>query len=406
MGAKALRGAATAVGAALILAASAPASAAPAPLSVSGDRLLAGGEPAQLRGVNYSFLLANCAYSDPEPSISETTAAMQSWGVNTVRVPVDPYCWVGAREPDYGNAREPANKDAYPTAAAYRRAVKLRVSQFEAAGFWVDIELGHIDYMPPPIAVRFWRSLAARFAHDRALLFDPVNEIAMYEHDSWNVASERGRKRYSDPSRPPWSCWEHGCTINSEFGGRYRAPGMAQLVAAIRNAGAAKQPITLGGTAYDSEVDGWLSHLPGDRSLMLDTHRYDFVDFGSASPGNGAGDAGFDAFLTNKVIPIAHHRPVLFGEIGELDCDAVETDGYTANALAEIDRVDAAENLRIGALGWEWRAPGRGYACPTAVPGQAGPGGPLLLRSYDGTPTSSEGQAFMSWMNAHRGAGL
>jgi hypothetical protein len=376
------------------------------PLSISGNKLFAGGQPVQLRGVDYSYFVGNCAYSDPEPPLAQTAANMKSWGVNAVRLAFDPFCWLGTADPIDGGTVEPANTAAYPTAAAYRAAILQRVRQWGAAGFWVDLDAYGTDYMPTKAYLQAWTGtasvpgVAATFATDKAVLFDPINEVAMYPGD--------GAGSSDNPSLSPWACWRSGCTITTMLQGRVAVPGMQAFVTAIRRAGASTQPITLGSLGYNSaylsgSTDEWLAHLPSDpsRELMADTHRYDFDDVndGGRSPGNGAGDASFDAFLTGTIASLAGQVPVVFGELGEVNCNTTQTNDYTANALSHIDSLNAARGLLVGALGYEWRAPGGGYGCPT---GPYGSGGPLLLTNKTtGAPTKAEGLAFQNWMRSH-----
>jgi len=89
--------------------------------------------------------------------------------------------------------------------------------------------------------------------------------------------------------------------------------------------------------------------------------------------------------------------PVIIGELGERDCASGKA-SYTRNVLGEIDAEKRQGNV-IGVLEWTWNAEGggSGWQCPT---GQYGEGGPVLIRSYDGTPTVM-GTVFRRWLLAH-----
>ncbi len=380
----------------LLVAAALPGAAAAAapPLSVSGNALLAGGQPAQLRGVNYGFMAADCIYSDPEPNVATTTAAMQSWGVNAVRLHVDAGCW-------QGSGGRPSNR--YADAAAYRAAVATRAAQFEAAGFWVVLDPYGTDYMPSPAINTFWASAAAGFAGDHSMVFDLYNEVALDQLSAVGplTGGNRDNPAFANPTAAPWDCWKSGCTVNSTGGGHFAGVGMQTLVNTIRGTGAT-QPIMVGSLGYNSELGEWLSHVPADPqgAIVLDQHRYDFID---SSGGGSAGFAGFDSYLTGEVAPIAQLHPTVLGELGEIHCDDGLT-AYSAHALSSIDALQTAQGLTVSVLGWDWQTSGGGYGCPTGdPPGYMGPGGPLLLRDYAGTPTA-EGAAFRSWFLAHRGS--
>lgn len=497
-GAPALR-AATAVGA--LRAATAVGD--PPALSVSGNQLEAGGQPVQLRGVDYTYLLGDCEYGDPDPEdpdngpetvngtsysgttdgLAGTVANMASWDVNTVRLVVNVHCWLGDSDPaGYGSQTQPVNADgtAYTASTGadegtYEKTVLADIAAFNAAGMYVIVDPFGLDNMPDPDYVEFWQEAAKALAGNGDVLFDPYNEIALSSGDDSQTFTNAAGTTEEDP----WSCWEHGCYVTTQAGtstgvaaGKlYEAPGMQDLLDAIRGSGdslqptngvwpddpgynattakwserpdpstGATQPITLGGLDYDSDFSEWMADRPADpdHAIVLDTHRYDFVEPGlgapsqsdpgagdsgenapdndAGGPGDGAGDATLDSFLSNTLVPLARQVPVIFGEVGELYCDsAQELDSgnaqpdYTENLLTQVDAVNQADGLDIGALGYEWRMANPPYfGCPTADPPGAnngsGYGGPLLLENASGTPTGSEGAALQAWLRAEAGA--
>ncbi len=314
-------------------------------LSVRGNRLTDGrGRTVVLRGINRSGLEYACIqgygfFDSPHTDRIDDAgmiAAMKSWAINAVRVPLNEDCWLGT------------NASAAYSGARYRTIVAAYVRALRRAGLYVVLDLhwaapGHTrasSQLPMADADHgpaFWRSVAGTFRHEDGLVFDLFNE----------------------PYGIGWSCWLHGCRIPARSGApAYASAGMQSLVDAVRASGA-RQPLLLGGLDYASDDAGWLAHAPHDpaHALIASEHNY-----GGLSP---CGTACRSPLQTLRA-----HVPVTFGELGETDC----AHGY-------IDRMMAfADHLRIGYLGWAWDAvsPG-GWTCK---------GGPSLITGYSGTPTA------------------
>lgn len=370
-----------AVVAVLILAGVSTTRAAPGPptIRVEGRQLVDGsGRVVQLRGVNRAAFESRCTYDadgfNDGPVDQASVTAMLSWKINVVRLTLNEDCWLGVNGLPLGGH-----------AARYRRAVLAYVSLLRRNGLYVMpvVEVfgpdrqkaTQIDYMPDRAYMpAFWRSLASALRNDRGVVFDPVTEVAMAD---WN-----------DPHPSPagqWRCWLRGCTIDSVYAGqaRYAAVGLQTLVSTIRATGA-KQPIVLGGIDYNADLGQLLTHLPADpaHQLIASAHVYDFVQ-------------GKDVASTfrDQIEPIAKRMPVVVGELGERDCDSGDA-AFTKTVLGMIDAERARGDV-VGVLGWTWNAesPDSGWQCPT---GQYGEGGPLLIRSYDGTPTVM-GRVFRAW---------
>jgi endoglucanase len=330
----------------LILAVCGGAAAAQTGLRVRGDRLVVGpgrGHVVQLRGVNRSGLEYACIqgwgfFDSPHPDQIDSRAmiaAMKSWDIDVVRVPLNEDCWLGLMtKPGLGGR-------------PYRRIVEAYVHELVASHLFVILDLhwaapgrvratGQLPMADRDHAPAFWRSVARTFRTDGDLIFDLFNE----------------------PFAISWGCWLHGCRVAAGSGWpAYQTAGMQTLVDAVRSAGAT-QPLLLGGLQYSSELDGWASHLPHDplHQLIAAQHNY-----GGLSP--------CDAGCLGAVVATQRRYPVLMSELGETDCG----DGYIDGMMAWADAHG------IGYLGWAWDAtsPG-GWSCS---------GGPSLISSYDGAPT-------------------
>jgi len=324
-----------------------PAAAIGAPnLRVRGGDLVDGpgrGHVVQLRGVNRSGLEYACIqgwgfFDSPHPDRIDDPAmiaAMKSWDINAVRVPLNEDCWLGINAPP-GRGGAP-----------YRRIVERYVAALHAAGLYVILDLHvaapgsvksqSIDPMPDSDhAPAFWRSFARAFTHDHALLFDLYNE----------------------PHDIGWSCWLAGCEIPAGSGQpAYRAAGMQQLVDAVRAVGA-RQPLMLGGLSWSFDLSGWVAHEPRDprHQLVAAEHNY-----GGLAPCGGGCRAA--------VLATGRRVPVVFGELGETDC---------RHSYIEA-MMSLADAHGIGYLGWTWDAVSSGgWSCT---------GGPSLITDYRGTPT-------------------
>jgi endoglucanase len=257
---------------------------------------------------------------------------MKSWHINSVRVPLNETCWLGI--------------DGIPAqygGTAYRQAIRAWVSRLEAAGLYVILDLhwagpgseqatGIIPMTDADHAPDFWRSVAAEYKEDHAVLFDLYNE----------------------PHEVGWGCWENGCLIHDKRVGTYRAAGMAELVAAVRSTGAT-EPVMLGGTEWARDDGGWLAHLPPDPAdaEVASNHTYNFASCYST--------------CRAALAKITRTHPVVTGEMGEGDC----RDDYIDPYMRWADRHG------ISYLAWAWDSHG-GWTCQA---------GPSLITAYDGTPT-------------------
>ena len=229
-------------------------------IGVRGGHLVNGkGSKVRLLGVNRSGTEYSCqqgyGFFDG-PSDAASIKAMKSWHINAVRVPLNETCWLGINgiQPKFGGE-------------SYRRAIRAWVTRLERQNLYVILDLhwaapgeeqatGIIPMPDADHATDFWRSVAAAYKDDHAVLFDLYNE----------------------PHDVSWDCWQHGCEIDDERVGSYRAAGMTELLEAVRSTGA-MQPVMLGGTEWARDDEGWLAHLPPDpaHAEVASNHTYDFA---------------------------------------------------------------------------------------------------------------------------------
>ena len=317
------------------------------------------GEPWVPRGVNWSGFEHACAqgwgYSglDPlgESAEDEQAALIVSWGADTVRLPLNQDCWLGTRS-------APVSDDFVErTPLGYRRAVDRFVRALNDEGLVVVLDLhsrkriGSAGFgstaMPDSESLAFWRSVAAQYSASPSVLFDAFSAPHSREDVRGRPVFELG-----------WRCWGRGgCEVPVEDDrtptrpdrSTYEALGMADLVAAIRRAGA-EQPILLSGLDRANDLSAWADWVPEDDQLVAAFHAYDTA---------ACGPACWEEVLA----PLADRVPVLTTELGAED----PTDGWVADYLRFAAEHD------IGSLLWVWAER---------------PGDPMALVSdLDATPT-------------------
>lgn len=288
------------------------------------------GRPIRLLGVNRSGTEYACAEGwgiFDGPSDAASVAAMASWRINAVRVPLNESCWLGIDGVDAALAGD-----------AYRRAIGEYVRLLHGAGLIAILDLhwsasggqvaGKSPLMPnADHSPDFWRSVAAYFREDGAVAFDLFNE----------------------PREVDWACWRSGCP--TPF--RWQAAGMQALVDAVRSTGA-DQPILVSGLNHANDLSQWLVYKPTDpkNQLAANFHVYNDSECNTVSC--------WDA----EVAPVASTVPVVTGELGQDDCAHAFIDSY----------MEWADSRDISYLGWSWNE----LDCAAQ---------PALITSYDGTPT-------------------
>ncbi|MGH2719913.1 MAG: glycoside hydrolase family 5 protein, partial [Actinomycetota bacterium] len=295
-------------------------------LKVVGNQLVTqSGAPADIAGVNRSGSEYACAQGwgiFDGPSDASSIAAMATWGINTVRVPLNEDCWLGIN----------GVKPAY-AGSNYQSAIRSYVADLQSHGLDVILDLhwgapgsqlalGQEQAPDADHAVAFWSSVAAQYKGVPGIAYDLFNE----------------------PHDISWSCWLKGCTTPSGW----QATGMQQLINAVRGAGAT-QPVIAEGLNWGGDLSGWLANRPSDPAgqLAAGWHIYDYSGCNTVSCWN------------STVAPVAQRVPVVATEIGETDCG-----GGFLHTL-----IPWAQSHGIGYLAWAWDT----ASCTSA---------PALITSY------------------------
>jgi hypothetical protein len=282
------------------------------------------------------------------PMDASSVAAIKSWNVNAVRVPLNSDCWLGLD-----------NVDPAYRGAAYQNAVRNYVTLLEENGITPILELhwshgtwtgydSHCEtanaecQKPMPDAEHapaFWSEVATAFKDDTAVVFDLFNE----PYPNNLQVMDYGQS---------WACWRDGgsaCT-----GLTYEAAGMQDLLDAVRSTGA-QNVVLVAGNSYSNDLGQWLAQKPSDPTgnLAAAWHSYNF---------NYCKDA---SCWDQQLAPVAAQVPLVAGEIGENTCGH----SYVDTLMAWLDERGASY------LGWTWNT----WDCSS---------GPSLISSYDGTPTA------------------
>jgi len=285
------------------------------------------------RGVNWPSFEYSCAqgWNNAGGRTPAAAAAVASWGINVVRVPLNQDCWLGENSSPYGY---------WSSTTQYKAAVRNWVDTLAAEGIVTILDLHSFTTkpgshtvgqraMPNAKSLTFWSSVAGAYASTPNVIFDVYNE----PYSRWNNATNTWAFNLT------WDCWKNGgcqAPIEDDYTGTlsgttYETVGMSALVAAVRTAGA-EQPIMLAGRDYANDLSGWLAHKPNDTQLVAAWHNY---------PGQVNNTA---AEWNANIAPVAAVVPVFMGEIGQ-------TDGSASYLEASLDWADAHG---IGYAPWAW----------------------------------------------------
>jgi endoglucanase len=310
-------------------------------LKVSGNKLVdPAGTTVRLLGINRAGSEYMCVKNTGKVFDGSTgpnsIAAMLTWNINTVRLPLNESCWLGL-----------AGAGAQVPPESYQQEIVDYVWQLHNKGLYVVLDLHwsstsalatkQTTMADAANAPAFWSSVAARFKSDPMVIFDLYNEPIL---DDNNQNPAQG---------DAWACWQNGCTTREGWA----TAGMQQMLTAVRSAGA-NQVVIATGLNWGSKLDGWLTHKPTDpmNNLMAAFHVYN---------NNGCGTS---KCWTNAPTTVAAQVPVVTGEMGEHTC-----------VHSFIDPIMAwADNAGVGYLGWGWNV----QDCNTF---------PALITNVDGTAT-------------------
>ncbi len=249
-----------AAGALMLIAAQTAVLAAPLPLHVAGSQILnSRNEPVLLRGVDCASMEWT---SDGQGHILTTVAtAIKNWHANIIRLPLSQDRWFG---------KGPEQTDG---GAAYRALVARIVKRISSLNSYVilddhwsdeDVWGKHIGQhkMPDRNSIVFWKSFAAVYKNNPAVIFDLYNEPF---HISWKTWRDGGEVTETNKRT--------GASIS------YFAVGLQTLLNTVRSTGA-KNVVLAGGLnwAYDMSgiLNGYALSDPTGSGVIYANHDYPF----------------------------------------------------------------------------------------------------------------------------------
>jgi endoglucanase len=318
------------------------------PLHVSGNQLVdTAGNPVVLHGVNRSGTEYACIggwgiFDGPNDAAS--VAAIASWHVRAVNVPLNEDCWLSINgvKPAYGGVDYQNAIVAYTQLLEVNGIYPILALHWSAPGTHRangQRPMPDLDHSPA-----FWRSVADTFKSDPLVLF------RLFEEPFPNNVGDGLRA---------WSCWRDAtnCTMG------YTVVGMQALTDVVRGEGATNI-IQLSGTQYANSLTRFLSYVPTDplnNSMAT-------VDVYPAS--NICGSvACYDAHYA----PVASVMPLMAGEFGESADDSVCGVTNSNTFMAWMD------THHSGYLAWVWDT--WGTSCADLS----------LILDYNGMPKAPNG---------------
>ena len=266
--------------------------------------------------------------------------AMQTWAINTVRVPLNSDCWFGTKPELAGDPW---------VGAPYRAVMTEWIDQITARGMVAVADLhwtapdGYLaigqSSMTDDTSVAFWHDVAATFGSDPNVVFDLFNEPYLNrEYEEGTVAAGSD---VTDPDAA-WACWLDGCTATrydlhqTATAATYQATGMQELVDAVRSEGATNV-LLVAGLGYSQYFD----RLTTDTLPVVDPLDDVAISF-HAYPGN---PCGLDKNACRAdAAALASHHPVIVGEYGRSDCKTTNIENF----------LDFADGNGISYLAWQW----------------------------------------------------
>lgn len=328
-------------------------------IHVQGNRLLnAKGQPVRLFGANRSgteYMCLTGGFSDG-PTDLKSLQAMQSWRLNTVRVPLNESCWLGINGASFGGS-------------AYQNAIKYYVDTITSNGMVAILDLHWnapgdekaIGQNPMPDADHtptFWKEVATTFKTNDKVIFDLFNEPDPIPFRNDYPGG------FSQWQKDDFNCLLNGCEVTAKSGTKYQGVGMQQLVNIVRATGATNIIMVAGiqsaQTITQYQGNNPKGYMPIDprNNLAVAMHQY-----------NRAACSDLKCW-EQTVAPVAKVYPIITGEFGDTDC----TSDYTKVLLPWLDKHN------ISYIGWTWDVWPK--SCEA------------LIQDYLGTPSKPYGQAY------------
>lgn len=320
------------------------------------------GAPLRLIGVNRSSFEYTCVSPIYGPTYRNGThtnsispdaiAAMKTWHINAVRIPLNEDCWLGVN-PVKRTAKhvKPLHGQAARTAGAklrqkYQATVQRYVSDLNAQGIVAILDLhwsapgkvvadGQLGGPDTSHSVAFWRSVATTFQSNSGVIFDLFNE----------------------PKGISWQCLrDGGCPLSLrqvKHGSKQSkgtVVGMQTLIDTIRATGAT-QPVMVSGLDYSDDLSRWLEFEPHDPLADTSPRGAQIIaSFHNYGADNPQGFLCHQACWDQTIAPIADQVPVVTGEFGQ----DIFKDPPKCGSAYNTSYMDWADQHGVSYLAWWW----------------------------------------------------
>lgn len=365
----------------------------PLSIKIEGRHFIdASGQPVRPVGVNYSgfeFAVAQ-GWSANDPSGAQAGqsggprwSAINAWGANTVRLPLNEASWLGYECTGAdGETRDPDPQDNY------RQAVIEQVEQAIDAGLYVIVDLHwsapgktcpllQTQMANADNSLDFWTSIAETFKHQPAVMFELFNEPFMnfgFSGNEWKMMMKGTGGRFSSyPAMTLDGEWK-------EIKKTWEVASYQAMLDTVRATGATNV-VLIGSMQYAQDLSGWLKHRPTDPLEQIAAVWHPYPTFGA--------DWGTDAYAQPNYAPKVFDDilriqsagfPVIATETGDRNTEGTEGAPMITTVTEWADQHD------VGILGWGWNV----WMEPDHV----------LIQDVHGTPTDGYGRVFRDWMQS------
>jgi endoglucanase len=361
---------------------------------VQGNQFVnAAGIPVQLRGVNYSgFEFVAIGGWDPsDPSGAQAGqaggpnwAALNSWHVNTLRLPLNEASWLGYSCTDSSGVVH--NPDP---GGNYKAAVENQVAQANAAGIYVILDL---HWAAPGTAcpmlqaqmadadhsLAFWTSVAGQFKNNPAVLFELFNEPFLnfeFTGNAWTyMMSGTGGSFTGYPATSGTGNWQ-------DVKQSWAIASYQQMINAVRAAGATNV-VLVGTMQYSQDLSGWLANRPSDSQGQMAAAWHPYPTYGTTWGTPAYAQPNFAPGVLADVQSIrAAGIPVIATETGDQDSPGTVGAPLVSTVTQFVDQND------VSLIGWAWDV--------------WGDASNVLITNVNGTPTDGYGVVYRSWLINH-----
>lgn len=363
-------------------------------MRVQGNHFIsASGATVQLRGANYSGFegVAIQGWNPADPSGAQAGqaggpkwSAMQSWKMNTVRIPLNEASWNGGSCTDASGAVHNADPGGN-----YRSAVQGQVTQANAAGLYVilDLHWAAPGTMCPMLqaqmadadhSLTFWTSIANTFKSNPAVVFELFNEPFLnfdFSGDAWSYMMKGTNGAFSGyPASSSTGVWK-------DVKQPWAIASYQQMLDAVRATGASNV-VLVGTMMYAQDFSGWLANRPTDPLGQMAAAWHPYPTFGTTWGTYAYSQPNYSPGVFTDVQAILNAGiPVIATETGDHNAPG------TVGAPLVTTVTNWADQHGVSVIGWCWDV--------------WGDADNVLIKDVNGTPTDGYGVVFRNWLLAH-----